>query len=540
MLRMVIADDEFIVRDSLRTVIPWDKMGIEVVGEAEDGQETLDLCKNLNPDILLTDIRMPFYSGLEVANMLKQQGIKTRTIIISGVQDFSYAKTALTVSAAAYILKPVKIDELTEAVNRVAAEISKEKENEERLHKIKNQLKENASVLREKFLRTLIYGVFIEDKDLWENVNNFSIPFVKNEKLQVAILEIDDYSTVVENYKKEYGQLLTFSVFNIIEEVMSSTQAGVCFINDENEFILIFSGNALSGNGYKTYCNEIIASLNKTLNVSASIGIGSPKDSPMDISDSYNEAAMALQYRFFAGKNTITDISEVDVNKETCEYPNLHDAENQLIDFLKRGESKSVSETISNIFSYFEIGKKPSVEYVKRVCIELVSIISRVLYEMGENMDNIVETRSVIFEAVSGMQEFSALKEYITDLFIKISDYFLSRYTQKNAKIINKIKEIIKRQYNKDLSVTDIANEVYLSPNYISLIFKQETGITITEYITNVRMEAAKELLSTTDFKIFEIAEMVGYENPHYFSTVFKKSTGIHPQNFRNLKNEGV
>ncbi len=538
MLRIVIADDEFIVRDSLRTVIPWDKMGIEVVGEAEDGQEAFDLCKNLNPDILLTDIRMPFYNGLEVATMLKQQGIKTKTIIISGVQDFNYAKTALTVNAAAYILKPVKIDELTEAVNRVAAEINMEKENEERLFKIKSQLKENASVLREKFLRTLVYGVFIEEKDLWENVENFSIPFVENEKLQVAILEIADYYSVVENYKKENGQLLTFAVFNIIEGIISSNQAGVCFINDENEFVLVLNGKALSDNNYESYCKNIIRSLNSILKVSASIGIGSPKSSPMVISDSYNEAAMALQYRFFTGKNTVINIQDVEQYKETSEYPNLHDAESQLISFIKQGESASVSETISNIFSSFESGKKPSVEYIKRVCVELVSIVSRVLYELGENMDNIAGTRPVIFETISRIQEFTALKAYISGLFIEISDYFFTKYKQKNVKIINRIKEIIRHQYNKELSVTDIANEVYLSPNYISLIFKQETGITITEHITSVRMEAAKELLSTTDFKIFEIAEMVGYENPHYFSTVFKKFTGIHPQNFRTLKNE--
>lgn len=535
MLKMILADDEYIVRDGLRNIIPWEEYGIEVVAEASDGQEAYSLCQELNPDILFTDIRMPIMDGLEVAMKLQEQGSSTRIIIISGIQDFTYAKTALDVNAEGYILKPVKINELKDVIRKVVSRINMERNSQEKLLKMKNQLHENMPVMRENFLRNVIAGIHSKEQDMDEKIQFFSIPFNKNEKLVTAVLQIDDYNNTICDYKEENKQLLLFSVNNIIEEIVNNYDSGLCITMNENEFVLIFNEKSLLAGKHMEICEEIVSCLNKFLKISVSIGVGDPANDLSNLNQSYKDALSALQGRFYTGKNSILNAKDVNVKNKNIEFPNLYEKENKFINCLKLGDSDGTAKTLDEIFEFFCSNNSLPVGYVQSICMELVCIASRNMYELDENIDNIVANRTAILEKIYRTENIFELKDYMLSVFHHISDYFSSKYNQKNSKAINKIKEIIKRHYMKNIGVSEISSEIYLSPNYISLIFKKETGQTITEYLTEVRMTAAKELLKTTDFKVFEIAEMVGYENPHYFSTVFKKFTGIHPQKYRSF-----
>ena len=218
---------------------------------------------------------------------------------------------------------------------------------------------------------------------------------------------------------------------------------------------------------------------------------------------------------------------------ESLEYSNLYDAENRLTSAVKLGNPSETALIINEIFTNLCTGKKPSIGYVQNICLELVVVASRAIFELGENMDKISGNRTIITETIKKTSNVFDLKNHMLTVFAQVAEYFSKKYNQKNAKVIARIREIINQRYMENLGVTDIAEEVYLTPNYISLIFKQETGETITEYITRVRIEAAKELLKSYDMKILEVAERVGYESAPYFSTVFKKYTGIHPQKYR-------
>lgn len=534
MLRMIIADDEFIVRDGLKNIVPWEDFGIEVIADAVDGQEALELCNQLQPDILFTDIRMPMMDGLEVALRLKEQGSNTKIIIISGVQDFSYAKTALSVNAVGYILKPVKIDELKDVIKKVVNIVNMERNHEEKLLTMKKQLRDNNSAMREKFLRSLISNDYISELDVWKKVSYFSLPFQKGENIISAVMEIDDFDMAVKNYMEENRQLLTFAVLNIAEEILNNYNYGLCFSTKENELVIIFNQKAAADKKYLEACEEIVCCLNKFLKVSASVGIGSPVSNILDLSISYNEALTALKYRFYTGNNSILNIMDIKLDNNDIQYPDLYKTESQLMNFLKIGDSSGIACTMEALFNYLCANNKLPVDYVQNICIELVCIAARNVYEFGENFDNIAASRSVILDNIYKTRTIFGLKEYMLSIFLKISDYFSTKYSQKNSKVIEKIRDIINCHYMNNISISEISKEIYLSPNYISLIFRQETGETITEYLTTVRMEHAKDLLKTTDYKIFEVAEMVGYDNANYFSTVFKKHTGVHPQKFRS------
>jgi two-component system response regulator YesN len=212
MLKMIIADDEFIVRDGLSSIIPWNEYGIEVIAEAADGQEAYELCMQLKPDILFTDIRMPLMDGLEVAMKLKETESDIRIIIISGVQDFNYAKIALNINAEGYILKPVKLDELKDVVKKVAGSILEERGKAVELQNLKDQLYENMPAVREKFLRNLISGLYQEEQFIQSKLDYFNIPLKPDEGVTVAVLQIDDFGRMTDGSPEEDRQLLSFSV----------------------------------------------------------------------------------------------------------------------------------------------------------------------------------------------------------------------------------------------------------------------------------------------------------------------------------------
>lgn len=204
---------------------------------------------------------------------------------------------------------------------------------------------------------------------------------------------------------------------------------------------------------------------------------------------------------------------------------------------LKAGHTDKVMELLETLFTMLE-GPKLQIGYVQSICAEIIFTSARALYEIDEEIERVLNDRITIMDTLYIQKNIAGLKSYILSLFHDLSTYVAGKNTSKNSRAINKIRSIVQEGYAQELSISRIAEEVFLTPNYISLIFKKETGETITDYITKIRMGKAKELLQTTDLKVMEISERVGYENPHYFSTVFKKTVGVHPLKYRSDQEE--
>jgi two-component system response regulator YesN len=541
MLKMIIADDEPIVREGLRTCIPWADYDIGVVAEASNGQQVLDLCEIHKPDILFTDIRMPILDGLEVSAILLERKLDIRIIIISGIKDFNYAKAALDINAEGYILKPVKIDELTLVVKKVVASIKMERNKESKFLELRELMAENISIAREKFLYNLVTGFFNNEAEIRKKLEYFGLSEELASRVVVCVLEIDDYDKNTCNYMEGDKQLLSYAVANVIDEFLSINGSGISLCKQENEFIILFFESALENEEHLKICENIASSLDKFLDLPVSIGIGHECAHVMQVSASYLSALRAKRYKFYTGNKSILNIEDIelfnqlDAEKTGAEYPDFYEVANRLIGCVKIGNSAGAEKIIVELFDKFIKNRKYSIEYIQSISSELFYAASRATFELGTAIEQIIGNRAKTLETILSIDSIYGLRDYLMQMFMKISSYFSKKYTQKNEKIIQKIKEIVRTRYMEDISISKISEEIYFSPNYISLIFKQETGETINEHITQRRMEAAKELLGTTDFKIFEIAEMVGYEDAHYFSTVFKKHYGILPAKFRKI-----
>ncbi|MBM7563663.1 response regulator [Paenibacillus sacheonensis] len=536
MLKMIIADDEYNVREGLKEVVRWEELGIEVVGDAADGLETFELCSRLRPDILLTDIRMPMMDGLEAALKLKESGNPVRVIIISGAEDFNYAKTALSLNADGYILKPVKIPELQQIVRKVVASISLERSRETRTEQLQRQIHENMPLLREKFLSQVALGMHANEEDVRHKLAEYGMPASNEDLWTAAVLQIDEYEKAIERYSDTRKQLLGFSVNNILDEIVSRGGSGGVFSMNENEHVILFiQTKSRQQTSPEELAREMTDSIRSYLKLSASVGIGNPVRQAIELNGSYQEALAALKYKFYTGKGSVLSIGDFQADAHPLEFPKLFDAETKLINFMKLGSKEEAADTVNAIFEALCDNRHLPIGYMQSICVELIHMADKAIGEMDENIRDIVPGYASAFVDVYDKREAAELREAMLELFGGLADYFVHRHSPKNNRIIQQIKTIISQSYMDNITVARLSEQVYLSPNYISLIFKQETGESITEYVTKVRMEAAKELLKSQDLKILEVAEMVGYENATYFSTVFKKFTGMHPQKYRGL-----
>lgn len=534
MIKMIIADDEILVREGLRDILPWNEYGVEIIAEAANGVKAYELCEQLRPDILLSDIRMPFQDGLETATKIKENGLNIKVIFFSGIQDFNYAKTAVKICAEGYILKPLEVEELKDIITKTAAKIHQERERDNRVLRLKQQLRENIGVAREKFLRDLVLGVYKKEQEILEKIEYLGRPFRPNERLIAAVLNIDDYQTVIRNSAEEDKQLLNFSVTNITDELIKDLSDGISFCKDENEHVMLFNVGELSAESQNEIFAEINACLQKHLGISTSIGIGSIANNVLEIASSYKSAVEALQFKFYTGRGSIINIT--DINREYKLYAaiDISDEQKRIIQCIKIGDTDETDMLINAIFQKLVADRRPNnIENIQRICAEIVFTCSRAMSDLGEGLNSIGESHSVIMDKIYRSENITGLRKLTGEIYHQCADFFAKKYSQKNEKLISEIKTIVNKRYMEDLSVNGISEMVFLTPNYVSLIFRQETGETITDYITKVRMEAAKELLKSQDLKVLDVAEMVGYSDASYFSKVFKKYTGVYPQKFR-------
>ncbi|MDF2926389.1 MAG: AraC family transcriptional regulator [Paenibacillaceae bacterium] len=533
--KMIIADDEFNVRQGLQEVVDWGEMGIEVIALAANGQEAYEMCIAYQPDILLTDIRMPMLDGLEVAARLKEATPLMRIIIISGIQDFNYVKTALKLEADGYLLKPIKLEELAETVSQVVASMEAERSKKLQLERLELNLKESMPVLKEKFMVDLLTGLFKNGAEIRRKLDFFQMVLEEEASWKVALFQMDEYAKAVELYSEKYRNLLGFSVRNIMDDILSKVKTAVAVSLKEDEYAVLFPCSRLEEESIMELCQEIVHAINTYLKISISVGIGNRVGSLTDVHISCQEARSAVEYKFFTGKNSIVDIRDIGEARMELDLNAVYDGQMKVIQLMKLGDAGTVRLKVAEILQDLSSNRSIPAGYVQSICVEMVTLASKAYLELGEQLESAELSLPDMINGIYRQDHVHGLADMMQDFLERLTSHMAQRHSNKNAGTIRKIKDIITSRYMENLSVSLISEEIFLSPNYISLIFKKETGESITEFMTKVRIEAAKQLLQDRDLKVLDISEMVGYENATYFSTVFKKYTGLHPQKYRSL-----
>lgn len=537
MLTAIIADDEPQVRLTLMQIFPWEENNVRIIGEATDGEDAYRQCLEKKPDILITDIAMPKMDGIELSKKIKLQIPDIRIIFFGDIRDLDSVKTSMDIDEQDYFFKPFRIRGVSRAVKKVILSLAIEKQAKEIEAEWEKNNASSQKMMESLFLTEWASGCYVHENHIRDKLRHFGIDELINSDIYSALLCIDDFHNL-DYTDVQRRQYISNSVRITIDEQMKKKKLGLCFNIAEDRFVLIFSRNNTASNQRIAFCKGICNKLNSLFQINSHVGIGRWVNSLARFPSSINEAEIALDSAIHRHLSAVVDISDVDQmtgsNRDLQALSRMVNQETDvLIAAIRRGDSANCSVILGRIFQVLRDLPHDQFDMYKCECFGIASSIIVCVSEFNKRIDEIFESNLSVFSSLIQCRSRAELYLYMKKMVTSVGDYFEKRNKQKENSIVKEITDIIKQTFTENISITLIAEQVHLTPNYVSMIFKKTCGMTIMEYVTELRIQKAKELITTTDMRIQEIAECVGYNNQYYFSSVFKKKTGVQPKNYR-------
>jgi two-component system response regulator YesN len=532
MYRILIVDDEELVRKAILQKIDWQALGFGSVDEAEDGELALEFVRKNQPDVVLTDVRMPFMDGLDLARHLSEEFPDILVVMLSGHDEFEYVQEAMRSRVFEYLLKPISAAGLTEMLTRLTIQLDHAKKERELMLQTREQLRQSLPLLRERFFHRLISRPLSTTETA--RVPTFLDLQTNETAYLVCVFQIDQPVNQIFGGSAEDQELLDLSASNIILELVGSN--GTVFNDMDNRPVIIFYGDDTNNRrltlARSALLNAIRSNLTQALRNSWSIGIGRHVSRFGDIAVSYQAALEVLSYRLIYGCDRIFDSRDFTQPKTSFFFPTevIHD----LISRLKLEDPAIVQLACAEFFLILRSQDDLSAENARIVLNDLINNACRTALEILSNETiSPIELYS-IQQQVSQTETLQEIEPLVTQFLSDICNRIRKQQASHNHSLIFKARRFIEKSYtNEDLGLNEVAEHVAVSSCYLSILFKRETDETFTEYLTRVRMEKAKELLRTTDLKAYQIAAQIGYTDPHYFSQCFKKYTGLNPTQYK-------
>lgn len=536
MKRVLIADDELLVRIGLKSTISWEENGFVVVGEAKNGREAVELFEKFDPDILLTDIRMPVMNGLELIQELKARKSSLKAVILTHYDDFNYAKEAIKLGASEYILKSdLSQENLLTILNRLSDEIGRLNENDIQANSHANNEKFNDADNVDRLFRRIVAGDYKSKQELAGILIKIKT-FFKHRLYAVAVAKVftDHLNELMHELEREG---IKKSIENVSNQVFTENYISqiFCFNDDEIFYLLNIEGIQDSKKITEKVKNQV-ALLKKNimqfLEIDMNIGLSNVSESYENIPKLLEKARTALDYCYFEPSGVVVFDEGIGGYEAGC--PKIH--LDTIRNYIKTFEKGQLSDYIDNIFE--ELFKLKNISFVREVFIDFLSYAKVIAAELNLKNHPAFSEQKLSYMYFEKLQSFEMAKKYITDIFYELMDRTDENKSAKYSFIISKCIDYIRNNYHKNISLTDVADSVQISKSYLSLLFKQETGINFSSFLANYRIEKSKKLLRESNYKIYEIAEKVGFDNPYYFSKVFKEVTGISCKEFK--KSESI
>jgi two-component system response regulator YesN len=532
MYKLLIVEDEELVRNAIVAKLDWISLGFQPVLQAEDGEQAYKIAMEFKPDVVLTDIRMPFMDGLELAERLAKELPDSKIIILSGHDEFDYAQEALKIGVLDYILKPIRSAKLIELMKKVRKLLDNEKAEKEKLAKLKSQLHQSLPLLREKFLNSLINNT-VSQREIERKLDFLDIRLPVNSYI-ACVSEIDNASVLADSKSAEEMELLNFSVSNIISKLIYPK--GIAFNDIYNRQVIIFNqpdfNKAAGKHDFYNLLENIRENIEKYLDVTVTIGIGCIVNSLVDLHLSYNDALYAIDYKIVLGSNKIYDIKDLGYRQAHIYFP--LEKINSLLSMVKLECMDKVEKCTNDFFDDLLAKRNISPDNIKIILSELINGTQRLLMKVNREEENPCCLDFGIYEEIAKHETLEDIKDVILKFLKRICQFIQNNRNSRNLNIIDKAKQyIIENYYLEELTLNHVAGIVSVSPGYLSILFRKETDETFIEFLTRVRMEKAKELLKMPGVRVYEAAYKVGYSDPHYFSQCFKKYTGLTPSEYR-------
>lgn len=543
MVKVYLVEDEIIIRQSIKNSIDWEKEGYEFVGDASDGELALPVILKEKPDILITDIRMPFMDGLELSRMVKAELPDIKIVILSGYDDFEYAKQAIKIGVAEYLLKPVSSAVLLEHLSEIAEKVRDEREDLALKKVYYQEMQENEELIKMKFLGELISGK-LSLADAMEKGKRFHMnlsgpfyriilfKFIQEDHVQAEQSEaLAEAYEAVGNYVDGLKDAFRFQrgvegwaflLTSVEEDMEAQTER---FIEGLKEVIEPFEALTWFG------------------------GIGSEAARLRELRYSFREADKAFAGRFVQEPNQIISVEQLNYEQLDNEFDaNIFGEINQfdqiITRFLSSGSREEVESFVGALFTEISEDHFRSLMIRQYIIMDIYATVLAFCKKLRKDtgadgeaagqMESLRENEEILKRAVLTAESVDDIKDYIGTLLDHVIELRNTLSGRRYSDIIRTARKRIEQDYmSEDISLNTVAAEVCMSPSYFSSVFSKEMGKTFIEYLTEVRMEKAKQYLVCSSMKTSEISYEVGYKDPHYFSYIFKKTQGCTPKEYR-------
>ena len=523
MYSVFLVDDEPIVLEGIRSKIDWENAGFSFAGEATDGEIALSMIHELKPDILITDIKMPFMDGLELSAAIKKTQPWIKIIILSGHDEFDYAKKAISIGIEDYLLKPFTSEDVIESLKKVAAQIDRERTQLSDISRMKEELRTQEKLVQKEFLNNLVHGSS-DMTNLMARCQELGIDLLSR-YYKIFISKIESSTNNIQRQQEACSRLNSYA---------GTWEQTYSFFHHSNRLVCICKGatqNELEENVFRiAQTIEHIATNNSDCIVTT--GIGKTVDHLSLIPESYEDAKKIVEISRQENQNRIISSDDIQINNGGSL---LELKENDpLVDRLKYASKNDISTIIEESLTLVHSNPGQFNVFASYILVDMIFAVSKLIENLGGNIKEIkpeIVQRSYLDNAVTDENKFKSTMENILNFALEFRD---SKSTSRYGDVILKAKKYIEENYaDQNTTLTTVADAVAMSPNHFSAIFSHECKTTFIEYLTNVRIEKAKKLMKETEMKGYDIAYECGFSDPHYFSYIFKKNTGLSPREFK-------
>lgn len=516
LLKVLVVDDENLVRFGIKNSVNWENLGCQFAAEAANGFAALSIAEKINPDIVITDVVMPKMNGMEFIEKLRKNNTDAEIIILSGYDDFNYAKNAIENNALSYLLKPIKGDELNAAIEKAADRIRKKQKSKNIYDFYTNNLKNN-----------LLHYLLTEDTSYSEEdiKAKYEITLPKNKYL-IATIQTDRIG--YQNNPQFSGKSIT------LNDIKAETDISKFYIlsyepDSHNVVLLIFLKNEQNICEASSLLKQIIDIFSTKFSCNLTIGVSGIFRNLSLIKRAYEQSVTALNKKAFLGNNRIIDYTVI--TADSADTPTLSDDNiNNIITHISLFEKEKALKIIDEYFNSLTNAKSPCIKEVINNIIELSVTLIKIFVKNTELMNSVFGRTVKPALELSDFEMANDVKLWISDIITKLSDSPQIRLKKNCSPLVNETIFYIMKNYTDSISLEEIARKNFVSSGHLMRKFKQETGKNFTQYLAEFRMNTAISLLKSGKYKVYEVAGMVGYRDPDYFYKTFKKITGRNPK----------
>lgn len=530
MYTVIVVDDEFIIRDGIVNSIPWEEWGFKVIGQAQNGLEALDLIENKKPDVIFTDIKMPEMNGLELIKVVSDKYKDIQVVILSGYSEIEYYKQAITCSVVDYLLKPTCYKDFEEITRKIKNRLDKKNKRVKEYKDLEKQLVESLPYMKQLFLKKLINGYYTDIKLVEEKFNFYDVNLI-NDRYVVITIEIDNYITLKTKYSEEQNYLFKLSITYLANQLLQQIGNGIFYINNAN----ITGIYSLHKDEEFNIIIELLQRLQREIynlkKITISAGLSEETTNVLKLNVMYEQANEALKQKIFLGNESITCYNDIK-QAENIEYLQCRFEQEKIINYIFYDGQDNLDDLLDTVFDKFKNRLIKRFNYIDKLWYELYFIIARNAIKFDVDLDIIIQNKFI--KDISNIENLDMKRKWIMEILLETKKSVKEKKQNNTCKLITEIKRYIDDYYwDNNMSLNMVADKFNKNPAYLSKLFKKETSRNFSDYIINLRIDRAKELLEDVSLKTYEVANKVGYVDPSHFIKVFKKYTGMSTSKYR-------